>query len=151
MDFVLMVHALEFLDDPEDSFAEIWRVMKSTGRIIIVVPNRMGLWARADWSPFGQGRPYSVTQVERFLNENLFVHERTSHALFTPPFKNEFLLRSADIFETIGRYLYPALGGVHIIEATKQLYATKNKGSRLGVTSRVKTASPVKPVPTNRV
>ena len=151
VDFVLMVHALEFLDDPEDSFAEIWRVMKSTGRLIIVVPNRMGLWARADWSPFGQGRPYSISQVENFLSENLFVHERTSHALFSPPFKSEMLLRSADFFETIGPYLFPALGGVHVIEATKQLYATKNKGARVGVTSRLKASAPNKVVPTNRV
>jgi len=87
VDYVLMVHALEFLDDPEDSFAEIWRVMKSTGRLIVVVPNRMGFWARADWSPFGQGRPFSVKQVEQFLSDNMFTHERTTQALFIPPFK----------------------------------------------------------------
>lgn len=151
VDFVLMVHALEFLDNPEETFEEIWRVLKSTGRLIIVVPNRAGLWARADWSPFGQGRPYSLSQVESFLSDNLFVYERTSRALFSPPFKSEFLLKSAYLFEKIGPYLYPALGGVHIIEATKQLYAGTGKAARAGVMQGVKKAIPVKPVPTPRL
>jgi len=29
VDRIVMIHALEFLDTPEDSFAEIWRVLKS--------------------------------------------------------------------------------------------------------------------------
>ncbi len=130
VDFVLMVHALEFLDNPEETFEEVWRVLKSTGRLLIVVPNRLGLWARADWSPFGQGRPYSIGQVEDFLNDNLFVHEHTSHALFSPPFEKEILLKGAHFFEKVGPYLYPALGGVHVIEATKQLYAGTGKLAR---------------------
>ena len=151
VDFVLMVHALEFLDDPEEAFSEIWRVMKSTGRILIIVPNRMGFWARADWSPFGQGRPYSARQVENFLSDNLFVHERTTHALFSPPFQSQIFLRFARVFEKLGPYLYPALGGVHVIEATKQIYAGKHKGSKVGVLDKAKASVAVKPVPTNRV
>lgn len=151
VDRVLMVHSLEFLDYPEETFEEIWRVLKSTGRLLIVVPNRMGLWARADWSPFGQGKPYSAWQVENFLGDNLFVHERTSHAVFTPPFKNNLFLRAANIFETIGPYLYPALGGVNIIEASKQIYAGTGKGVRINSRDRVKKAVSVKPIPTPRV
>ncbi len=150
IDFVLMVHGLEFLDNPEETFEEIWRVLKSTGRLLIVVPNRVGLWARADWSPFGQGRPYSARQVESFLSDNLFVHERTSHALFSPPFEKEVLLRGAELFEKIGPYLYPALGGVHVIEATKQLYAGKGKIARAGIRQNVKKPVPVGAVPTPR-
>lgn len=152
VDFILMVHALEFLDTPEESFEEIWRVLKSTGRLIIVVPNRVGLWARADWSPFGQGRPYSIGQVEDFLSDNLFVHERTSRALFSPPFKSEFLLRGANFFEKVGPYLYPALGGVHVIEASKQLYAGTGKLSRARAKNEgIKKIAPVGAIPTQRI
>jgi SAM-dependent methyltransferase len=139
VDRIIMVHALEFLDEPEDSFAEIWRVLKSSGRILIVVPNRVGLWARADWSPLGHGRPYSAKQVEQFLSENLFVHEKTTQSLFSPPFQKQFLLRGANFFEKIGPYLFPALGGVHIIEASKQLYAGRGKAV-------VKKRAKVKPI-----
>ncbi len=151
VDRIIMVHGLEFLDFPESSFEELWRVLKSSGRIVLVVPNRMGLWARADWNPFGQGKPYSARQVETFLKDNLFVHEQTSYALFSPPFQNNLLLRAAHIFEKMGRYLYPALGGVTIIEASKQLYAGKGKAVTSKVPKTLKKAVSTKPVPTSRV
>lgn len=151
IDRIIMIHALEFLDTPEETFAELWRVLKSSGRLIIVVPNRMGLWARADWSPFGQGQPYSAGQVEELLRESLFVHEQTRRALFSPPFKNSLFLRGARIFEQIGLFLCPALGGVHIIEASKQLYAGTGVSVRSNTRRRVKKVVSVKPVPTPRV
>ncbi len=150
VDRILMIHALEFLDSPEESFEELWRVLKSSGRLLIVVPNRVGFWARADWSPFGQGQPYSARQVESFLSENLFVHESTSYGLFSPPFQNSFFLRSAHFFEKIGGYLYPALGGVIVIEASKQLYAGKGKMVRSSFRENIKKAVSAKPVPTPR-
>lgn len=152
VDRIIMIHALEFMDYPEESFEEIWRVLKSTGRLLVIVPNRMGLWARADWSPFGQGRPYSAWQVENFLADNLFVHEKTSYALFSPPFRKVLFLRAANFFEKIGPYLYPALGGVHIIEASKQIYANTGQGARAKSRNPLKKAVAVKkPVPTPRI
>jgi SAM-dependent methyltransferase len=151
VDRVIMVHGLEFLDFPEESFEELWRVLKSSGRILIVVPNRMGFWARADWNPFGQGKPYSARQVESFLKDNLFVHERTTYALFSPPFQNNLLLRTAHIFEKIGSYLYPALGGVTVIEASKQLYAGKGTAVRAKSSYGLKKAINSKPVSTSRI
>ena len=151
VDRILMMHALEFLDYPEETFEDLWRVLKSTGRVLIVVPNRVGFWARADWSPFGQGRPYSTRQVENFLSENLFVHERTYQALFTLPFRNTLFLRAANFFEKIGPYVMPALGGVTIIEASKQIYAGSGKGVKVSSRDKVKKAVSVKPVPTPRI
>ncbi|MAZ76474.1 MAG: methyltransferase [Micavibrio sp.] len=150
VDRILVAHHLEFLEHPESAFREMYRVLKSTGKIIIVVPNRMGLWARADWSPLGMGQPYSARQVEAFLKDNNFVHERTCQAVFTPAFQGALWLRAAFIFEKIGKFLYPALGGVHIIEASKQLYATKGRGTpvRVSAGGRVKKALSPKPVPT---
>lgn len=123
IDRILMIHSLEHSGVDPAAFEELWRVLKSSGRILIVVPNRMGLWARAEWSPFGQGTPFSAAQVERTLRENLFVHERTDRALYVPPFKREFFLKSARYFENAGPKICPALGGLHFVEASKQLYA----------------------------
>lgn len=130
VDRLMMVHALEFSGFHQPLFEEIWRVLKSNGRLLIIVPNRMGLWARADWSPFGQGTPFSASQVEDFLRDNLFTHERTEKALFVPPFRRELFLRGAAYLESVGRVLLPALGGVHIVEASKQLYAGTGKLAR---------------------
>ena len=36
---------------------ECWRVLRDDGRLLVVVPNRLGSWALFDHTPFGQGRP----------------------------------------------------------------------------------------------
>ena len=157
IDRIIIFHALEFLDYPDEVFAELWRVLKSTGKIMVIVPNRMGLWARADWTPFGQGRPYSAHQVENLLHENRFVHERTRHALFSPAFKNPLFFRLASMFEAIGKYLYPALGGVHMIEASKQLYAgsrgtpARTKGSLIAAGKKVVAGKQTVPTPREKL
>ncbi len=145
VDRILLVHELEYTGFSKPSFEEYWRVLKSSGRILIVVPNRLGLWARADWTPFGRGMPCSAGQVEDFLRENLFIPERTERALFIPPFKSQTLLRSAGLWERVGRRIFPAMGGVILVEASKQIYA--GKFIRSGETHRApKTQSAPEPV-----
>ncbi len=123
VDRILMVHALEHADHPEEVLQEAWRVLKSNGRLLLIVPHRMGLWARADWTPFGHGTPFTSGQVRNLLQGSLFVRERSDRALFMPPFRSFFALRSAYQFEAFGRYFFSGLCGVYIIEASKQVYA----------------------------
>lgn len=123
VDRILMVHALEHAEALPALLNEIWRVLKSNGRLLIVVPSRRGLWARADWTPFGHGTPYTAGQVHHHLSECLFVHERTERALYMPPFRSFFFMRAAFALENIGRYVFPGLAGMYLIEAGKQVYA----------------------------
>ncbi len=123
IDRIVLIHSLEFTGFVKPAFEELWRILKSNGRILVIVPNRMGLWARADWTPFGRGTPYSAGQVEDFLKENLFIPERTERGLFIPPFKSQTLLRSARFWEKAGDAVFPAMGGLIFVEASKQIYA----------------------------
>src|ERR1700741_4189483 len=52
VDRVLLVHALEMTHDPGALLREVWRVLAAGGRVLAVVPNRRGLWARMDTTPF---------------------------------------------------------------------------------------------------
>ncbi len=63
IDRVLMVHSLEFAESPRETMKELWRVLAPGGRLVIVVPNRRGVWARMEHTPFGSGRPYSRGQL----------------------------------------------------------------------------------------
>jgi SAM-dependent methyltransferase len=130
VDRIILVHGLEHADQPDLMMRELWRILKSNGRIMLVVPNRLGLWARADWTPFGHGRPWSMGQVHHFLEDHNFVHERTERALFMPPFRSFLVLRSAYMIESIGRAVFPGLAGVYIVEASKQIYAARGKTAR---------------------
>ncbi|MGE4312712.1 MAG: class I SAM-dependent methyltransferase [Pseudobdellovibrionaceae bacterium] len=123
LDVALGVHFLEFAEYPEAVLQEIWRVLKPTGKLILIVPNRTGLWARSEWSPFGHGKPFSLTQLQDDLSEAQFVTETIRPALFMPPLKWRWMLKAAWSFEQAGNILFPGVSGLHCVTAVKQLYA----------------------------
>ena len=123
VDRVLLIHGLEFSEQTRPLLKEIWRVLAGGGRLIVVVPNRRGIWARLDNTPFGQGSPYTPSQLSHLLREEGFTPERTAAALFVPPTISRFMLRSAPLWEKIGARWFSAFGGVVMVEATKQIYA----------------------------
>ena len=59
VDRLLAVHCLETSERVGPLLREIWRVLAPEGRLLLIVPNRRGIWARLDTTPFGHGRPYS--------------------------------------------------------------------------------------------
>jgi SAM-dependent methyltransferase len=122
VDRVLLVHALESSENAEELLAECWRVLAPGGRILLVVPNRRGLWARMDGTPFGHGTPFSRRQIEKLMRATLFSPEKWAEALFTPPLQRPSILRSAALWEKVGTGLGLPFSGVHVIDATKQFY-----------------------------
>ena len=123
VDVALVVHALELTDAPQDMLREIWRVLAPQGRLFLVVPNRRGVWARFDTSPFGHGQPFSRPQLSTLLKESKFSVVSWSHALYFPPSSRSAVLSMAPAIEGLGARLMPALSGVIIVEAVKQVYA----------------------------
>ena len=122
IDRILLVHALEMSDDPEGLLREVWRVLAPSGRVIAVIPNRRGVWTRTESTPFGHGRPYSRTQITDLLRQTWFTPTAWGEALFMPPYAGGWLLKSALVWERAGAALSLPLAGVHIVEATKQVY-----------------------------
>ncbi|QFY61588.1 class I SAM-dependent methyltransferase [Rhizobium grahamii] len=122
IDRVLMVHSLEFAESPRETLKELWRVLAPGGRLVIVVPNRRGVWARMEHTPFGSGRPYSRGQLTHLLRETNFTPGATAEALLFPPSKLRTMMRVRGVFERVGRALWPAFSGVIIVEAQKRLY-----------------------------
>ncbi len=122
LDRVLLVHALEMTDDPAALLREMWRVLAPNGRLLAVVPNRRGLWARIDSTPFGHGRPYSRGQITNILRETLFTPNGWGEALYVPPVPRGWFLRTAVAWERAGATISAPFAGVHIVEATKQIY-----------------------------
>jgi SAM-dependent methyltransferase len=122
VDRILLVHALESAENAEELLAECWRVLAPGGRIMLVVPNRRGLWARMDGTPFGNGTPFSRRQIERLMRATLFAPEKWAEALFVPPLQRTSILRSAALWEKLGAGMGLPFSGVHVIDATKQFY-----------------------------
>ncbi|XSG81955.1 MAG: methyltransferase domain-containing protein [Methyloligella sp. ZOD6] len=130
-DRMLLVHLLEGTDDLLSLLREVWRVLAPNGRVLVIVPNRRGLWARVETTPFGSGRPFSRSQLSRLLRDASFVPEYWQHALYMPPFNYRFLLKWALFWERLGLVLWPAFSGVIMVEASKQVYgAVPSKAKR---------------------
>jgi SAM-dependent methyltransferase len=118
----LLVPALEMAHDATALLREVWRVLESGGQLLAVVPNRRGVWARMDTTPFGHGRPYSRSQISQLLREAWFTPVAWSEALYVPPIPRGWFLRSAVAWERAGATISAPFAGVHIVEATKQVY-----------------------------
>ena len=127
IDRLVVLHGLETSEKLRDLFQEIWRVLSPSARVIFVVPNRAGWWARSESTPFGQGRPYSIKQLKNQLKANRFEVEQYVTALYAPPFEGIHKLRIAEFFENLGDRFYSRLGaGIIVLEASKQIYAVNS-------------------------
>jgi len=129
VDRILAVHCLETAERARPLLREMWRVLAPEGRILMVVPNRRGVWARIDATPFGQGQPYSRGQLERLLSGAMFTPLDWSTALYFPPLDQRVLLRSVNAFERVGRRVFPSFAGVIVVEARKEMVAPVGKAA----------------------
>ncbi|MEW6438947.1 MAG: methyltransferase domain-containing protein [Pseudomonadota bacterium] len=122
IDRVLVIHALEIAEHPRDLLAEIWRILTPGGRMLAIAPRRAGLWAQLDTTPFGNGQPYSRSQLRDLMRDALFSPTYWGEALYFAPFEGKIVLRSAPLFEKVGAKLSLPGAGVIFVEAMKQLY-----------------------------
>jgi len=123
-DRILIVHGLEGAESLRVLLRQVWRVLAPEGKVLIIAPNRASLWSQLERSPFGHGRPFSRGELHRILREALFEPGRWERALYAPPVKSRALVRGGAGWERMGARLFPGIGGVHIVEAAKSLYAT---------------------------
>lgn len=122
IDRMLLIHSLEHAENPRETLNEIWRVLSPAGRVVIVVPNRRGVWARFEHTPFGIGRPFSRGQLTELLREANFTPAAWTDALLFPPSQRRFMMRFHAVLERMGRRLWPIFSGVIIVEAQKRIY-----------------------------
>ncbi|RDW12105.1 class I SAM-dependent methyltransferase, partial [Paracoccus thiocyanatus] len=136
VDRMVLLHALETADHPAALMAEAWRVLGPGGRMLVMVPNRAGLWARSDTTPFGLGRSYTAGQLEAQARAAGFVTERAGAALYIPPSDRRFWLKSAQMWEQAGLRISQVLvAGVLLTEFSKQVQAPVGPARRVSVPS----------------
>jgi SAM-dependent methyltransferase len=133
-DRILVVHGVEESPDPIGLLREVWRVLAPSGRVIVAVAARNGLWANFEKTPFGHGRPYSRGQLAELLREAELEPSGWTRALYVPPVP--WLAGWAEGFEQAGSRLWPGFSGVLLMEAVKQTFAVKPRPVRARVPAR---------------
>ena len=135
VDKLVVMHGLETSENPTAVLDECYRVLGPGGEALFIVPNRSGLWARSDRTPFGYGRPYSRGQLETQLRYHDFLPNTHSSLLYQPPSTRGFWMKTGPVWEQIGRSV-PAVmaGGVMVVRASKR-YPPRPRG--VGEAARV--------------
>lgn len=129
VDRLVVLHGLETSEHPIALLDECYRVLAPEGRGLFIVPNRAGLWSRRDATPFGFGRPYSLSQLEGMLSAIGLKPMRHVGALFHPPKDTPFWLKTSGVLEQVGRRVSNRFaGGVLMVEVTKQVPAPPRRG-----------------------
>lgn len=123
VDRLLMLHALENADNARALLREAWRVLSPQGRLLVVVPNRRGLWAHLEATPFGHGHPYTPPQLTRLMRDAMFSPTQAQAALWLPPTDGAIVIRAVNAWERAGEILWNRFSGVLLVEAEKQVYA----------------------------
>ena len=139
IDRMLVLHGLETSENPSAVLDEAWRVMAPEGRALFIVPNRAGLWARREATPFGSGTPYTVRQLDFQLEKHRFVPTRNAVALMAPPSAGKFWTGTAHVWENIGQWMpFGFGGGVLLAEAMKRIYQPHRPAFAETVASKLK-------------
>lgn len=122
IDRILLIHSLEYAENAEEMLKEMWRVLSPNGRMIAVVPNRNGLWARYEHTPFGNGEPYSGGQLLRLLRDANFTAGDVRNCLYFSPSQRFFPRVVSSLYGKIATHFVPYFGGLLVVEAQKRLY-----------------------------
>lgn len=128
-DKILAIHCLENSINIDETINELWRVLKPEGSLILIVPNRRGVWSRIDNNPFGFGVPFSRRQIRKILTDNMFNIRSIKRSIFFPPLNASGVFIFAKLIESFGSKIWPSLGGVLFIEASKRIYIEPNTKS----------------------
>jgi SAM-dependent methyltransferase len=148
-DLILVVHGLEEAEGLRPLLRQLWRVLAPEGRLMIVAPNRASLWAQMERSPFGRGRPFSRSELDGLLRGALLVPEHWLRALYAPPIASRAVTGSGAGWERFGARFLSGLGGVHIVETRKSLYAPATPVPALSAAERARVQSRLKPAGTD--
>lgn len=125
----VLLHGMEFCENESVMLSECWRVLVPEGTVLMVVPNKVGVWASNSSTPYGWGQGYTYGQISKMLARHKLQLVRHSMALMVPPGKDGSLRIMTKTLEKTGKKLHQkVVGGVHLIVARKRIFLSQNHG-----------------------
>lgn len=141
MDLVVLPHTLELSCDPHQALAEVARVLRPEGKVVLTGLNPLSLWGlrnrlgRCQW----RGRPLApfLPQVREFvahwrLRDWLrllgFELEVARLGCYRPPLSSAVWLERCAWLESVGARSWPVLGAAYFLVATKRVQGIRLVG-----------------------
>jgi SAM-dependent methyltransferase len=126
IDGVILPHTLDFSPDPHQMMREVERVLIPEGKVVLSGFN--------PWSQWGVGRLFhrrsgsmpwcchffSVKRVQDWFSLLGFDLEEVVYLHYRPPLHNQMVMQKLAFMETMGRKIWPMLGGVYVMQAVKR-------------------------------
>lgn len=129
-DRVIIIHGIENSELPEKLLEEMWRILKPSGKLLLIAPNEGSLWRKSS-TPFRETRAYSKRKLLEYLSYNKFAPRRSRRALFFFPTRFIFLNRFIEFF---GQVILREFCGIWIIEAEKMVFAPGGRPIKIAPT-----------------
>ncbi len=126
IDVIVLPHILEYSKDAHKLLREMERVLIGDGYVVILGINPLSLWGlwhlflcwwgEMPWS----GRLISIPRIKDWLSLLDFEVEKTNSFFFSPPLRNQKLLKKLIPLERLGKYCWPIFGGLYVVVAKKR-------------------------------
>lgn len=125
IDNMLILHVLERAQDPHQLLRETERVLAADGKLILCSFNPFSLWGLRrlfSWQdkPPWDGHFFTQTRIKDWLALLNFEVIEQHKVVFRPPFRHPGWLAGSSFIERWGRRLWPWLGAVSVMVATKR-------------------------------
>lgn len=125
LDTLLLVHILEFADEPHQILREVERTLVADGTVVLCSFNPWSWWGLRcllSWqeSPPWNGLFFRQSRIKDWLSLLNFEIIATEKLLFRPPIHSNKWFSKLSAMERWGKRLWPIFSGVSIIVATKR-------------------------------
>lgn len=127
LNLVLLVHVLEFVEQPSVVLKEIFDALAPNGKLLLFCFNPWSLWGvyklfaskkEFPWS----GKFISPARLQQWLTAIGYTNIRDKTLCYRAPFVHKPLTRSALFVEALGQIAFPLLGAVTVLLLEKRIY-----------------------------
>lgn len=122
-DRIVLVHALQGRENPVTLLRSAARVLKDDGRLLMVVPSRLGGRARLRRTPFARDAAFTRSKLRQVLAGAMLRAEQWDEAVFLPASQACRTLRRGRRMDIAGKVLCPGGGSLILVEAVPDIYS----------------------------
>lgn len=122
-DEIIIIHGLEYAQNANDLLQECYRCLCPEGRLVVITPNRRGIWIHSGKTPFSFGHPYTLSQLSSLLKKNDFIPLDATRGLYSFPTTTWLMNLASWVFERIASSTLQKFSGLVGVTAVKRVYA----------------------------